>query len=125
MDYEKAKAQIEASRRLEHTVDGVTFQVTLPTSYAVRVFLDAHRDVYGRRDFVRSARDVVNAAVIGWTGLTLRHFIPEGPPETVDFSPEARTDLIETRQDIADVLSDWILSRCAERNEKLEAAVKN
>lgn len=126
MDFASFKAQLEASRKVEHTIAGITFQCVLPPPSEISLAVEANRSSFNRVLYTKVYGDLVAKAVIGWTGLTPAHFVPDAPKDqNIDFSAEARSELIVARQDITEELGEWLVERVGERNEQLEGAVKN
>lgn len=125
MDFPAFKAQLEAARRLEHTVGAMTFSVTLPTEYQSRVVFEENRDALGRVEFTKAFRALGSRTVTGWRGVTQRDFSADAPADAVPFSAEAREFLLDIRQDVCDELGTFVSARMKERRDKLEAAAKN
>jgi hypothetical protein len=116
--------QIERERRVEIPAGGATFQVKLPSEYAWRVAIESHTDAAGRTQFAAVSRVVLEAAVVGWSGVTARHFGLSND-EAVACSAQALLSLLEWRSDISDDLITEISRLRRERAAKFEAAQKN
>lgn len=125
MDFAELKLQLETARLVEVGAAGAVFKLRLPTDHVWRKALEANRDSMGRLLEVRAMRALLDEALIDWSDVTARHFAPDAPAEPIKFSPAARAELLDVRQDIADVLAMDIANKRRERREKLEAARKN
>jgi len=125
MDFSSFKAQLDAARSFEVEVDGARFKLMLPTDYACRVAVEAHRNAAGEVVGAKSSREILDAAVVGWDGVKTSHFSPEMDGEAMPFSIPARTVLLDVRVDIADRLTIAIAERLDQRRARMEAARKN
>lgn len=125
MDFAALKVQLEAARLVEVVADGATFKLRLPPEHEWRKVLEAHRDALGRVLDTRAMRALLDVALTDWSGVQARHFTSEGGEDEIKFSPAARTELLDVRQDLADVLAIDLAKRRRERRERLEAARKN
>lgn len=125
MELNTLRAQIRAARHSEAKADGVTFSLDQPSDHAFRTAMELNRDKSGLLLYSQATRFILSIAITGWEGLTARHFLPEAPDEAITFSAQAREELLDVRQDIADELMVHISSRIAERRETMEAARKN
>lgn len=125
MDFKALKAQIESGRRLEVQADGATFTLVVPNEHAWRRAFETNRDAMGRLLETSAMRSLLAEALIGWNGLTAQHFVLEAAEEPVEYSVPAKAELLDVRQDIADVLSEALALRRKEQREKREAARKN
>lgn len=117
------KARLDAARAFEHVAGGVAFRLRLPTEHAWRLALESHRDPHGRLLEAKALRAVLDEAVVGWDGVTEALF--GGGSAAIAFSPEARTLLLDERQDLADELAVALGVRLAERRAAREATAKN
>lgn len=117
------RARLEAARAFEHVVGGVAFRLRLPTEHAWRLALESHRDAHGRLLEAKALRAVLDEAVVGWQGAT-EALLGEGET-ALEFSAEARTLLLDHRQDLADELAVALGVRLAERRAAREATRKN
>jgi len=125
MDFQSLKSQIEQSRRFELEVQGATFSLRLPSEHAWRLAVESNRDANGRPMEARALRALLDGAVSGWRGVTARHFLSEAPEDAVEFSAQARAELLDCRQDIADELGDALVGRRRAEREKREQSRKN
>ncbi len=125
MDLATLKGQIAAARKLEHAIEGATFQLRLPSDHAWRIAVEGSRDAAGNFLHAKAVREVLNTSLTGWTGVTAQHFLPEAPASEIPFSPAARAELLDCRQDIADELGAFLGEKLMARKVQLEAARKN
>lgn len=121
-------ARYEAGRRFERTVSGVTVHFRRPDEHTVRNAYEANRRVVdGQEVFLesRAARDILDTAIIGWSGLMQTAIEPAADPGAeIPFSVENRKLFLNARQDIADVLANIVLIDFNERRGVIEASVK-
>lgn len=125
MEFATFKAQLDAARTFEHQVDGITFNLVLPTEYACRVAIEGNLNEHGHVVGAKSSRAMLDGAVTGWNGCKASHFKPDAGDELVPFSPAARAELLNTRLDIFDQLVLTVARKLDERRERLEASRKN
>jgi hypothetical protein len=125
MEFASLKVQLEAARRIEATIDGALFDLRLPSDHAWRVAVESNRDAAGRVLETRAMRALLDAALVGWQKVTAKHFAADQPEEAVAFSPAARSELLDVRQDIADELVYALAEKRRERRAKMEEGRKN
>lgn len=125
MDFAAFKAALEAARAFEVQMAGATFKLRQPTDHAWRLAHERHVDARGALLLASAMRELLNSAVVGWDGVTGRHFMADGTADALPFTPEARALLLDNRQDIADELSIALTRRVIERQNEREAAAKN
>lgn len=125
MEFATLQAQIRASRQAAIEAAGASFNLQLPSDHAWRVTLEANRDEIGRLQAALAAHQILSTAITGWSGVTARHLLADGPDDPVDFSPGARAELLDARPDIADELMAEIGRRLKDRRDKRDAARKN
>lgn len=126
MDVAAFKAQLEAARRIEtDELDGIRFRLQVPTAYAFQLAMESHRDAAGRVLEARAFRQLLNEALVGWSGALARHVDAAGGDEPLPFGAEARALLLDNRPDIAGTLAIRLGIAMAERREKREEAAKN
>jgi hypothetical protein len=112
--------QLQASRKVEHTVEGITFLLTVPNDYAIRCA------VAERETNVRALRFILDSAIYGWRGCRTRALWQDAPEDAeVPFSPEAFSLLLDHRSDIADELTFFISKWRNEQEKRREEARKN
>lgn len=125
MNFAELKVQIEAGRRFEVEADGAKFTLRLPSDHAWRIAFESNRDAGGRVMESKAMRALLDSSVAGWTGVNAGHFVLDAGAEPIEFSPQARAELLDARQDIADTLGAAIAVRRRERADRLEEARKN
>lgn len=119
MDFAKFKASLDKSRECEVEVDEAKFRMRLPTEHAWRLAYELHKGTQAH------ARAVVEASLVGWSGVRARHFLVGAGDEAVDFSADAKVALLDERQDIGDELMVRLMEKVTERRSQVEAARKN
>lgn len=125
MDAAAFKAQLDAARGFTAEAGGASFRLRLPTEHAWRLALEQHRDDRGRLLEARAFRAVLDAALVGWEGVTGRTVSPAAPADPLPFSPDARALLLDHRQDIADELAVALGLELSRRRAAREDAEKN
>jgi hypothetical protein len=119
---EEFLSALEASRRFEIDSVGATFTLVMPTEYAARVAVERAN---GEESGSVLNRQIVEAAIVGWSGVKLSHLLAGGPDEELPFSKENVALLLEHRQRIADELASAIAVKFALRRKKIGDAKKN
>jgi hypothetical protein len=125
MDAVAFKVALEAARSFEAEAGGAKFRLRMPTEHAWRLAFEGHRDTNGNLLQAKAMREVLDTAITGWDGVTQGHLLPEGGDAALPFSPDARTLLLDGRQDIADALAEELANRLTARRKDREAAAKN
>lgn len=125
MDVSTLKQQVAAARAFEVTCGDMVFTLTLPSEHDYRTTLEAHRDTSGRILESAAFRVLLDAAVTGWRGVTMRDVLPEADDTPMPFNVDTRALLLDHRQDVADELSIAIATKRRERADAREAARKN
>ncbi len=125
MDFATLKAQLDAARMFEVQLDGATFKLKLPTAHAWRVIFQKAINTDGKVIHALACHGLCEASVIGWAGVTVGHFRSEPATEPLEFSPDARRELLESRPDLADEMFTAISERFVASESKLEAERKN
>ena len=125
MDIAAFKAQIDAARGFECTAGGITFRLRLPTQHAWRLAIEQNVTADGVVLRARAMRAVLDAALVGWDGVTPATIMSGADAAPLPFSAEARALLLEHRQDIADELSTQVGIELLRRRDSLEETRKN
>lgn len=122
MDLQELTRAAERARRFSHELGGRTFDLVLPTQFAVDCIGQEARLVYAR-----VMRGTVLAALRGWNVRTTDLRLPpeEVADEPLAYSREAAELLFGERPDWEQALMDEIARRHAERSAQLEAAKGN
>lgn len=121
MDLAEFKRRFDKSREITEEVGGRTFTLRLPTR-AVAMLVVESEAAAGRAVY-----QLLVDAIVGWKGITVGDLSPgdgeahEPLPCTADTVPM----LLDTRLDLAAVLSQRLLEALKRRSESLEAARKN
>jgi hypothetical protein len=124
MDIQTLKAKLDIERSLEVTLEGATFKLKMPSDHIWRMSYE--RNTVGRNTiYVAAGREVLNMAIVGWSGLTAGHFRVEPASDAVEFSPDFRSEFLDCRTDLADQLLDRLSDHRAERAKILESERKN
>lgn len=127
MSGDDAIARLEAAalkaREYEHTIGDRTYVLRVPVP--LDLFEVAHRrGVAQRASLLMTAltrRYVLEAAVIGWTGVRERDLIDGGASDPVPWSPRAVVLLLNQRAQDASELEAELFRRHDERAAAIEA----
>lgn len=120
MDLGVLRAAAEKARRFTHELEGRTFELVLPTQFAIDCLGAEHKP------FPRFQRRLVLEALRGWSGLRTTDLgAPELPDEPLPFSAETAELLLDERGDWEEKLCDAIAARSKARRETIEAARGN
>ncbi len=122
MDLEQLKAAAERARRFSHELGGRRFDLVTPSQFAVNLISEE------KRTFTRVQRQVVLAALRGWSGVVAEDLrLPELElaAEPLPFSPEMAEVLLNERPDWEEALADAVSKRVEARRKQLEAAAGN
>lgn len=125
MSLDALLAKSAAARAFDVQYEGRTYKCRLPTPFEQR--RTTHQFVKDDRsiDFLGFERALVDAAVLGWEGVTERDFLPESETDAaVEFSAAALKALLDLRLDVLDALLDDFRAKLAERSKRLEAEKK-
>jgi hypothetical protein len=126
MDARELIQRLQASRERMLEAAGATFRVALPTDHAWRTTIEAHRNAEGLLQEAKAFRAILDAAIIGWEGVTAALLLgEEGGDEPLPFSPDARAALLDHRQDIADQIVILIADAMRTRRKQRETQAKN
>lgn len=125
MDLATIKAQIEKSREFEESYAGAKFRLRLPSEHYWRLITEDHMDSEGRVQNARAARKLLEAALIGWEGLTAEHLLKGAGEQAVPYSSEAISLLLDERGDVVDHLAKLLVRKLGARRAQQEASRKN
>lgn len=125
MDLNELKSKLDRSREIETTVLGVKFRLRLPSEHAWRLATEQNTGKAGMVLQVGVSRELLELSLCGWEGLKVEHLLKGGGEDSVPFTPEARTVLLDECQDIADDLVVFLVKRLNARRKELGAARKN
>lgn len=106
----------------ERPPDGVSFWCRYPSRFERLAIDTRHAD-----DNAAKVRAVVLASVIGWAGVKVIHALPEAKngADPLPFGPDTLALLFDERTEwLIDLWQD-IKTRIAERDQRIENAVKN
>lgn len=129
MDLDALLKADAAAREFEHKIERRTFRLRTPTEFEFRD-LYSRASAGGHINLPRAIRWTVEAACIGWSGVTVGDLLPrlpddEAKKDAVPFSAQALELLVENRLDWADELVAELQRRRAARTKETRAAAKN
>ncbi len=120
------RAAIDAARQGVVDVNGARFTLRLPSSHAWRCAAEQHVDAHGRVLEAAAFRGLLDAALVAWDGPKLSWLLPgTADDKPLDFSADARALLLDTRQDIADMLTLKLSEFHRDYMARFEANEKN
>lgn len=120
MELAQLRAATEKGRRFSHELDGCTFELVLPTQFAIECMGLEHKP------FPRFQRRFVLESLRGWSGVRTAHLAaPELPDEPLPYSAENAVLLLDERSDWEEKLCDELAARSKARREAIEAARGN
>jgi hypothetical protein len=125
VDVQAFAASVDAAHRFEVPIGSQKYQLRLPPAHTWRVTYEKNRDAYGNLLDGPTFRALLNVALVAWEGLRTVDILPEYADEPLPFSADARTMLLDHRQDIADELAIALVRKRNERTERMEEARKN
>jgi hypothetical protein len=126
MDIAAFSKQLDESRRFECVSStGATFKLQMPTKFAWRLAVERNRDNKGRAIEAMVHRELLEIALVDWTGVKRSLIDDGGGDEVVPFSAAARTLLLEHNTDVMDELAIALGGRLIEQRKSREAAAKN
>jgi hypothetical protein len=123
MDLATLMARLEAARTYEETVEGARFTVRRPTVDAYRNWCNEHK-AGDRVDVTAMSRAKMPACIVGWQGVTLRHYGVDSD-EAVMYTPDAVSLLFTDAPAIELALFTGMIHRVRERVASLEPDEKN
>jgi len=128
MDLATLQQRALAAREITHTLGEIEYRLRLPTAH--EALLAAHRTgVVGQpagTAYLVLMRSVLEAAVIGWQGLRVRHVLPDSGDDTpLAYEAGAVPTVLDARPADAQALADVLAERMAQRAAALEADAKN
>ena len=127
MELADLKRRALASRETQHSIEGRSFTLRVPTRHEMTVAVQKSRAESTDEPalFVIVRRQLLEKAVVAWTGVTLQDFFAEEGPEPQDFDPEAVPLLLDAKPDWAAELSDKLVELIGARNKLQDSAAKN
>ena len=124
MDLKQLKEKSEAARTFTVMHKANSYTLRLPTRHETRVAVTQITEQYGSANFMW-ARNLLEKAIIAWTGPTAGDVVPDGGDEPLLCEPDAVVLLLDERPDIEDFLSNELMARVKERSDKIEVLTKN
>lgn len=124
-DINDLRRKAQAAREFTVTVGAASYTLRLPTRHETEVEVLRSR---GDGDAALPAvltRRLLEAAVVGWTGVTLEQLAPGGGPAPAELVPGAAALLLDNDPQAAAALLEAFVAKAQERNDRLEAAEKN
>lgn len=130
MDLATLQARAQAAREFEHTIGDVTYRLRVPTRTEVLTAAQrsgAMRTQGDAAGYLLLQRATTEIAVIGWTGLRVRHLLPQDPDGNTPLAWEegAVPLVLDAQPDHADELGEVIGQRLKARTATIEADAKN
>ena len=128
LDYIARKAR--AAREFEHQAGPARFTLRVPTKLESSVAYAESIGTSKRRDAATSLRfhrALIVLAVIGWSGVLVRHVLPSHPDdaEAFAFEPGAAEVLFDAKPEWEAALMQELMTRIADRQAAEDSAAKN
>jgi len=122
MDIQALRERAKSARTLTIEHDGAHYTLVIPSDFEWRTIIKRHRE-----DDSKCTRALVDAALVGWSGVRVADAVPESDKatESLPFSGEARALLLDYRVDILSTLETALILEFHSRREAREAAQKN
>jgi len=122
MDIAALRERARAARTLSVKHQAATYTLVIPTDFDWKVIIARHSD-----EGTRATRSLVDAALTGWSGVTVGDAVPESEQagEPLPFSADAAALLLDYRIDILGVLEVALITGFQARREAREAEQKN
>lgn len=124
-DIADLRRKAQAAREFSLVVGAATYTLRLPTRHEIEVEVLRSR---GDGDPALPAvltRRLLEAAVVGWSGVTQEQLAPGAGPAPAELVPGAAALLLDNDGETAAALLEAFVAKAAERNARLEAAEKN
>jgi hypothetical protein len=130
MDLDYIRRRAEAARLFQRTVGGCSFELRRPTKLQTSVaFAEARAASTGApaAAHVRFQRLVLLQALVGWSGVLVRHVLPghEGGDEPFAFEPGAVEVLLDAQPEWESGLLSELLAEADRHRQAEEAAAGN
>jgi hypothetical protein len=127
LDYISRKAR--AAREFEHPAGPGIFRLRVPTKLESSVAFAESMAGKKKRDSatsLRFERALVLLAVVGWSGVTVRHVLPEhASEEAFEFEDGAAEVLFDAQPEWEGELLQALMHRIAQRQAVEDTAAKN
>jgi hypothetical protein len=133
MDLQTLQQRALAAREVRHTLGEITYTLRIPTRH--EVLLAAQRSGAMQANGDRAAllvtqRAVLEAAIIGWSGVRVRHLLPPEQAGADGDTPlpweaGAVSLLLDAQNEAAQDLAELVNQRMAQRAAAIEADAKN
>lgn len=138
MDFEDITRAALAARSFSHALDGerIAVSLLLPTPHEAEVAAVRHRlGPDGRPDgaaAVRTVRQLLEQAIVGWQGVTVRDLLPADAPaepdqagQAVPWAPALVPLLLDAQPAWQMELHRHLFERIEQRNAARDTAAKN
>jgi hypothetical protein len=128
IDLADLRRKQQAAREFTVTVGSASYVLRLPTAHEKEVHALRARGTGSAADPALPAllvRQLLEAAIVGWSGVTAEKLAPGGGTEPVDLVPGAAALLLDNDPDTAVALTQALVLRENERNHRVDAAEKN
>lgn len=128
LDYISRKAR--AAREFDCVAGPASFTLRVPTKLESSIAFAESLDGRKRRDSVTSLRferALVLQSVVGWSGVTVGHVLPDytQPAEPFEFEPGAAELLFDAKPEWEGAVLQALMQRIAQRQAAEDTAAKN
>ncbi len=134
MELDDLKRRARAARQfqvvVQSGVDGiavVTMQLCVPTRHEASVAYMHSSDGARAITDVRFERALLLSSIVGWSGVQVRHVLPESPQagDAIEYDSAAVALVLDAQPAWEDLLLPELLTRLTARNTALDTATKN
>jgi hypothetical protein len=125
MDLDDIRRKALAARTFDHAVGGVTFTLRLPTKLESTIAWTVANSERDGSAGVRFERALAEVAIAGWSGVSLRHILPDHADEAFAFEPGAASVLLDAQPEWEASILQAVLQKITERQAAEDTAGKN
>ena len=128
MELDDIRRKAAAARQFTHEVGGASFTLRAPTKIESSVLYTRVAVVDGGSDraaMIRWQRAMLLQAIVGWSGVMLRHVLPDADGSVMAFEPGAAEVLLDAQPDWEESLTAALLDHLAKRRAVEDTAAKN
>jgi hypothetical protein len=130
MDWADIARRAAAAREFTHEVDGRRFTLRLPTHDEMRISVLSHgtpgvnTDV-GLAAWERIGRELIERAVVGWSGVRFSDLLPGETDEPLEWAAEGVPLLLDAQPQWCLSLRAALMKGITDRAARIETAQKN
>jgi hypothetical protein len=119
------RERLDKPRRFVVEHEGRKYHMLLPTPFLERQVLRATKGDGGDGWYEQATRNLVEATLTDWEGVTEGDILHNGDDSVLEFSPALARVLLDERLDVLDTLRDRLAEHQKGRRERVEADAGN